>query len=68
MPHRDDPLLTGLPKAASAAEELFAKILRAIPVGCALSTAAEGRIIDVNDAFLHATGYPRQPTPSSKSS
>ncbi len=40
-------------------EERFSKVFRASPVGIVLSTLAEGRYVDVNDAFLRMLGYTR---------
>lgn len=41
------------------AEEKFASLFKAAPVGIALVDAAEGAIVDVNDEFERLTGYPR---------
>jgi two-component system cell cycle sensor histidine kinase/response regulator CckA len=41
-------------------EERFAKAFRSSPVAITISTLAEGRYIDVNDAFLKIMGYPRE--------
>ena len=40
-------------------EERFFKAFRSNPEAVAISTAAQGRFIDVNDAFLRAMGYER---------
>jgi two-component system cell cycle sensor histidine kinase/response regulator CckA len=41
-------------------EERFAKAFRSSPVAITVSTLAEGRYVDVNDAFLKIMGYPRE--------
>ncbi len=41
-------------------EERFAKVFRSSPVAITISTLAEGRYVDVNDAFLKIMGYPRE--------
>lgn len=43
-----------------AAEEKFAKALRASADVIAVSSMADGRIADVNDSFVAVTGYPRE--------
>jgi len=40
-------------------EERFAKAFRSSPLPETISTRAEGRYLDVNDAFLEMTGYDR---------
>lgn len=40
-------------------EERFAKAFRSSPLPVTISTRAEGRYLDVNDAFLKMTGYER---------
>src|SRR5258706_9142093 len=40
-------------------EERFAKAFRSNPLPVTISTRAEGRYLDVNDAFLEMTGYER---------
>jgi PAS domain S-box-containing protein len=45
--------------ALQASEERFAKVFRASPDPIAIATA-EGRYLDVNDAFLHLFGYTRE--------
>jgi two-component system cell cycle sensor histidine kinase/response regulator CckA len=41
-------------------EERFFKAFRSNPEGMGIATVAQGRIIEVNDAFLRALGYERQ--------
>lgn len=41
-------------------EQLFAKAFRASPEGISISTLAEGRYIEVNEAFLRITGFERR--------
>ena len=40
-------------------EERFSKAFRCSPLAITISTTAEGRYLDVNDAFLRLTGYER---------
>lgn len=42
------------------AEERFAKAFRSNPLGFIISTARDGRFLEVNDAFLHMMGYERE--------
>ncbi len=44
----------------AASENRFAAVFAASPVPLSISTLAEGRFIDVNDAFLQLTGYGRE--------
>ena len=46
-------------QALRASEEKFGKAFRATPMFVSISTVADGRYIDVNDAFLRATGRTR---------
>jgi PAS domain S-box-containing protein len=41
-------------------EELFSSVFRSSPVGIGISSLADGRFIEINDAFLHTYGYERQ--------
>ena len=41
-------------------DEIFAKAFRASPLAITISTAAEGRCVDVNDAFSQMMGYTRE--------
>lgn len=41
-------------------EQRFATAFHASPVAIAISTLAEGRLMDVNASFLHLTGYQRE--------
>jgi len=41
-------------------EERFAKAFHSSPVGMIISTLAEGRLLEVNDAFLKMFGYARE--------
>jgi PAS domain S-box-containing protein len=45
------------PQEARLSQEKFAKAFRAAPVWVVLSSLADGRYLEVNDAFLAATGY-----------
>ena len=40
-------------------EERFSRVFRASPAGIAITTADEGRFVDVNEAFCALTGYAR---------
>jgi PAS domain S-box-containing protein len=42
------------------AEEKFAKAFRATPDAISISTLDAGRYLEVNDSFLHVTGYDRE--------
>ncbi|HEU4323193.1 MAG TPA: PAS domain S-box protein [Roseiflexaceae bacterium] len=46
--------------ALRMSEQRFASAFRNSPDGLAITTFAEGRYIEVNDAFLHETGYTRE--------
>jgi PAS domain S-box-containing protein len=46
-------------EALRASEEKFAKAFRCCPSAISISTLAEGRSIEVNDAFLRSSGYQR---------
>jgi len=46
--------------ALRESEELFSRIFRATPSILAISTIAEGRFLEVNDAFEEILGYGRQ--------
>ena len=41
-------------------DEIFAKVFRASPLAITISTVAEGRYLDVNDAFSQIMGYTRE--------
>jgi two-component system, cell cycle sensor histidine kinase and response regulator CckA len=41
-------------------QSLFAKAFRSSPLPITISTLAEGRFVNVNDAFVHMLGYPRK--------
>ncbi len=41
-------------------QERFSRVFQASPVGIAISTLAEGRYVDVNDALLAMIGYDRR--------
>ncbi len=41
-------------------DERFAKVFRSSPLGVTISTGAEGRYLDVNNAFLQMMGYTRK--------
>ncbi len=47
-------------EALRRSEEKFSKIFRSSPDWMAISTLEDGRLIDVNDAFLRITGYSRE--------
>jgi PAS domain S-box-containing protein len=47
-------------EALRLSEEKFATAFRTSPVGITLSTVAEGRYLDVNQAFLGMVGFSRQ--------
>ena len=46
-------------QALRVSEEKFGKAFRSSPVFVSISTVADGRYIDVNDAFLRGTGHSR---------
>jgi PAS domain S-box-containing protein len=46
--------------ALRKSEERFCKIFRSSPLAVTISTATEGRYLDVNEAFLQMLGYPRR--------
>ena len=45
--------------ALALSEGVFARVMRSSPIGIVISAAADGRILDVNDAFLRLFGYAR---------
>jgi PAS domain S-box-containing protein len=47
-------------EALRTSEERFSKAFRSSPLAVTISTEAEGRYLDVNDAFLQMLGYQRQ--------
>jgi PAS domain S-box-containing protein len=47
-------------EALRKSEERFSKAFRNNPLAISISTAAEGRYLDVNDAFLNFLGYQRK--------
>jgi PAS domain S-box-containing protein len=47
-------------EALRGSEAKFATVFRTSPVGITLSTFADGRYLDVNDAFLRMVGYTRE--------
>jgi PAS domain S-box-containing protein len=47
-------------EALRRSEEKFSKIFRSSPDWIAISALEDGRLIDVNDAFLKITGYARE--------
>ena len=47
-------------EALHRSEERFSKAFRNNPLAITISTEAEGRYLDVNDAFLDLIGYPRK--------
>ncbi len=49
-----------VPEAASPIQGWFAKMFQASPLPIAITTADEGRFIDVNDSFLRTVGYDRE--------
>src|SRR5262249_16781687 len=46
-------------RALKLSEEIFANAFRLSPVTISISTAGEGRLIEVNDKWLELTGYTR---------
>ena len=46
--------------ALRKSEERFSKAFRNNPLAISISTRADGRYLDVNDAFLHLLGYARK--------
>jgi len=46
--------------ALRRSEEKFAKAFRSSPVGMAIATLEEGRLLDVNETFEQASGYSRE--------
>jgi len=49
-------------------EEVYVRALRASPVAFSLSTLDDGRYLEVNDRFLHITGYTREEVIGGRSS
>ncbi len=47
-------------EALRQSEEKFAKAFRSSPFPITIATLAEGRFVDVNEAFLKDVGYPRE--------
>jgi diguanylate cyclase (GGDEF)-like protein/PAS domain S-box-containing protein len=47
-------------KALRQSEELFAKAFSATPAGITLTRLADGRVIEVNDAYVKMLGYSRR--------
>jgi PAS domain S-box-containing protein len=47
-------------RALKLSEEIFANAFRVSPVTVSISTAGEGRLIEVNDKWLEVTGYTRE--------
>ena len=47
-------------RALKLSEEIFANAFRLSPVTVSISTAGEGRLIEVNDKWLEVTGYTRE--------
>ena len=47
-------------EALRKSEERFSKAFRNNPLAITISTEAEGRYLDVNDAFLELLGHPRK--------
>jgi PAS domain S-box-containing protein len=47
-------------RALQLSEEIFANAFRLSPVTISISTAGEGRLIEVNDKWLELTGYSRE--------
>ncbi len=43
-----------------ASPELFGRVFHTMPVAVGISTLAEGRLLEVNQAFVELTGYSRQ--------
>jgi two-component system cell cycle sensor histidine kinase/response regulator CckA len=50
----------GDPEQAGRSEEKFARAFRSSPLAITISSLAEGRYLDVNDAFLEMIGYSRE--------
>ena len=46
-------------RAARQSEERFFKAFHASPIGIAITTVEEGRLVDVNDSLLRTIGYTR---------
>src|SRR5262249_36772705 len=46
------------PRTAGA-DKTFHRVFHANPVAMSITNAADGRLVDVNAAFLHLTGYTR---------
>ena len=47
-------------EALRASEEKFSRAFRSNPGAATITTLEEGRLLDVNDAFVRITGYPSQ--------
>ncbi|WP_434221636.1 MASE1 domain-containing protein [Limnospira platensis CENA597] len=46
--------------ALRASEERFSRVFKASPIGIIITTAQEGRFVDVNDSFLRQLGWSRE--------
>nr|WP_317264342.1 MASE1 domain-containing protein [Arthrospira sp. SH-MAG29] len=46
--------------ALRASEERFSRVFKASPIGISITTAEEGRFVDVNDSFLQQLGWSRE--------
>jgi PAS domain S-box-containing protein len=47
-------------EALQESEEKFSKVFHAVPAILAISTLADGRFVEVNEAFLRVFGYRRE--------
>jgi PAS domain S-box-containing protein len=45
---------------ATQSSDLFVRAFHTSPVAIAISTLAAGRFVEVNESFLHKTGYTRR--------
>jgi PAS domain S-box-containing protein len=57
--HRAEQALDHSEQSLKTSEERFQKLFRWTPIAFSVTTLAEGRFIDVNEAFEHRYGYTR---------
>jgi PAS domain S-box-containing protein len=53
------PAVRSITESRALAESMFGRLMRSSPMAISISAAADGRILDVNDAFLRLLQYNR---------